>query len=495
MKKIVVLLLAAMILSVLAGCKSAPETSGETTAETTAAELPPPVTECTHSYTETVETEPKALTEGMKKFTCSACGDSYTESIPATGSLKILAIGNSFSVDAMEYLWDIAKDGGVEEVILGNLYIGGCSLNKHASNMADGSSAYTYYKNYSGKWYSSKEASIMAAVGNEEWDIVTIQQASGSSGVASTYEKLPEILAWIAEKLPNAKVYWHMTWAYQQNSTHQDFAKYNSDQMTMYNAILDALNSEVKTREDIVGVIPSGTAVQNLRSSYIGDTITRDGYHMSYDYGRYTTALTWYSYFTGAAPDTVSWLPDAYKATLTPHLPAIREAVTNALASPETVTESKAENPGAQEPQNDAEYIAALGHKIEDYTLLDWKQEVHAYYNSTSSKFFTMTSTANSTAKNLPNFIASYQYTKEQLPVGSIIIVDEGYQYRPEGWVDENTKNASGDRPANIKASAVEVTEEWWGNFTIRAFNLSHSPAKEMTEEDAAHLRIYVPKK
>lgn len=38
----------------------------------------------THSYTETVTTEPTCTTEGVKTFTCE-CGDSYAEAIPATG--------------------------------------------------------------------------------------------------------------------------------------------------------------------------------------------------------------------------------------------------------------------------------------------------------------------------------------------------------------------------------------------------------------------------
>ena len=37
-------------------------------------------------------------------------------------SIKILAIGNSFSDDATEHLFGILKDAGVEEVIIGNLY-------------------------------------------------------------------------------------------------------------------------------------------------------------------------------------------------------------------------------------------------------------------------------------------------------------------------------------------------------------------------------------
>ncbi|MBQ9762455.1 MAG: starch-binding protein [Oscillospiraceae bacterium] len=41
--------------------------------------------ECNHSYTSSVTTEPNCTTPGVKTFTCLACGDSYTESIAATG--------------------------------------------------------------------------------------------------------------------------------------------------------------------------------------------------------------------------------------------------------------------------------------------------------------------------------------------------------------------------------------------------------------------------
>ena len=92
-------------------------------------------------------------------------------------SLKILAIGNSFSVDAMEYLWDICKDAGYKNVKLGNLYIGGCSLNTHWSNIQSGSNAYTFYQNSTGVW-TSKTSSIAYALSSEDWDIVTVQQAS-----------------------------------------------------------------------------------------------------------------------------------------------------------------------------------------------------------------------------------------------------------------------------------------------------------------------------
>ena len=47
---------------------------------------------------------------------------------------KVLAIGNSFSRDATCYLHQIAKGAGVDAKIV-NLYIGGCSLERHWQNI------------------------------------------------------------------------------------------------------------------------------------------------------------------------------------------------------------------------------------------------------------------------------------------------------------------------------------------------------------------------
>ena len=60
-------------------------------------------------------------------------------------SLKILAIGNSFSIDAMQYLYQIAEDAGVEEIVLGNLFVGGCSLSQHMDHANNDLAAYDYY--------------------------------------------------------------------------------------------------------------------------------------------------------------------------------------------------------------------------------------------------------------------------------------------------------------------------------------------------------------
>ena len=48
--------------------------------------------------------------------------------------MHVLAIGNSFSMDAARYLHAIARADG-EKLEIANLYIGGCSLERHFRNM------------------------------------------------------------------------------------------------------------------------------------------------------------------------------------------------------------------------------------------------------------------------------------------------------------------------------------------------------------------------
>lgn len=89
----------------------------------------------------------------------------------------------------------------------------------------------------------------------------------------------------------------HQTWAYATNANHTGFKNYDQNQMKMYTSIVDA----VKKAANLVGIkkiIPSGTAIQNARTSFIGDHMNRDGYHLDLTIGRYTAACTWFEALT-----------------------------------------------------------------------------------------------------------------------------------------------------------------------------------------------------
>ena len=134
-------------------------------------------------------------------------------------------------------------------------------------------------------------ATVQEALAYAEWDVITLQESSKTSGISSAYVPyLQNIVNVVKKSCPNAKLYWHMTWAYQQNSTHEAFPNYDSDQMKMYNAIVSTVKEMIVTNNAFVDIIPSGTTIQNLRTSYLGDTLTRDGYHLKLGVGRYAAA-------------------------------------------------------------------------------------------------------------------------------------------------------------------------------------------------------------
>ncbi len=248
-------------------------------------------------------------------------------------SIKILAIGNSFSIDAMEYLWHILRAGGVEEVVLGDLFIGGCPVDLHAQNIKDNAHTYIYLKNTDGVWHQTPDQSLTDGLLDEAWNIITLQQASHDSGLPETYAPQDEVLDYIKTHRSHARIYWHMTWAYQKDSTHPAFPRYGCDQAAMYQAILNAVQTEVLPRPAYTGIIPSGIVIQNLRATPVGDTVTRDGFHLSLDHGRYAAALTWAQTLCGIDPDVVDWVPHGCEH-IRKDLPYIRGAVKDAISHP-----------------------------------------------------------------------------------------------------------------------------------------------------------------
>lgn len=227
-------------------------------------------------------------------------------------TIKILAIGNSFSVDAVEQdVWELFNAEGIN-VVIGNMYIGGCSLERHYNNSVSGKDDYSYRKIVNGVRTVTPKFTLDQSLADEKWDYITIQQSSGKSGFPDTYKPyLAKLLAYIDSKLDyDPVILFHMTWAYQGDSDHRDFPKYEKNQMKMYSQIVSSVKENVGENPTIKGVIPSGTAIQNARTSSLGDTFTRDGYHLKYGYGRFTAACTWFETISGKDVTKNSYRPE-----------------------------------------------------------------------------------------------------------------------------------------------------------------------------------------
>ena len=258
-------------------------------------------------------------------------------------TLKVLAIGNSFSNNTTDYLYQIAAAHGATDITLGRLYIGGCSLQRHANNIETEGREYTYYKNTTGVWEKFEAVTMLYGLQDEAWDIITLQQSSGNSGIVNTYNApLDTVVNFVQENKtnPDAKLVWHMTWAYQGDSDHKDFGNYANSQEVMYQSIVAAVDQKILNNDAFCAVIPAGTAVQNARTSYLGDTITRDGYHLN-EYAKLIGGYIWFATFTGQTLDSINLDSIPGGSTLSEEEKAvILESVNNALKKPYEVTPS-----------------------------------------------------------------------------------------------------------------------------------------------------------
>ena len=222
----------------------------------------------------------------------------------------MLAIGNSFSQDAVEqYLYELAAAQG-DSLIIGNAYIAGCSIDRHYDNLLTGKADYEYRKVVRGIRSNKKKVDLKTIIRDEQWDIISLQQASHFSGLPKTYANLAQFKRLVQSYTTNLHVefVWHMTWAYADDFQSKNFLPYDNSQHKMYTAIVSTIQNVLPA----IGnprVIPSGTAIQLARYR-LGDTLNRDGYHLSYTLGRYTAACTWCEFLTGRIVDGNHYWPE-----------------------------------------------------------------------------------------------------------------------------------------------------------------------------------------
>lgn len=214
---------------------------------------------------------------------------------PEIPTIKILAIGNSFSQDSLSMVYDIAKSAGID-VVTANLNFNGCSLQTHWINASSNNAYYTYQKWTSAGMSQKPKQTMKTALLDENWDYIILQQYSGYSGIYSTFKPYLNYLAsYVKELSPNATLSLNMTWAYASDSSHQDYESYRRSQDTMYKAIVKTYQQAAdESKIDII--IPCGTSIQNARTNpylkVIGDELTRDGFHLDEEMGRYIAGLT-----------------------------------------------------------------------------------------------------------------------------------------------------------------------------------------------------------
>lgn len=266
-------------------------------------------------------------------------------------TLKILAITSSFGLNTTQLLYDIAKAEGATEVIVGRLYISGCTLEMHVGNAKTNANAYRYTKISStdGVWKTIENVSLAQGLNDEAWDIIFTQQGAAQAGQPNTYGNyVEELMAYIKEtkKTPTVGYVWNVLWAYQQDTDQTVYhTVFGGDQMFMYQENLRAAKEKIVPLNMFDRLIPSGTAIQNARTSYFGDTLTKDTYHLN-NLGRAIAGYTLWSILTGKELTEVNLgpvnsydLPEMLELT-DEDRQVIIESVNNAIKNPWEVTQS-----------------------------------------------------------------------------------------------------------------------------------------------------------
>lgn len=214
--------------------------------------------------------------------------------------LRILFIGNSFTQDAVHLLPNLIEEGaGIKTVKLAMMYYGGSIIEQHNQGYVTNTTNFTYYAKPTGvgAWISYKGYSVQDIVKSDDWDIISIQEHTGRtfSWVWSDAEKssINELVNKIKADQPRKtpKIVYIMSQAYHNMDKSGDTRNTFGTTSEHYASIV-AQGKKVVNETSVEMIIPTGTVLQNLRSSSLNNTngLTRDGYHMDYGLSRYAAA-------------------------------------------------------------------------------------------------------------------------------------------------------------------------------------------------------------
>ena len=215
---------------------------------------------------------------------------------PRDTTLRVLCIGNSFSLDGSTLLPQLLVDAGVSTrkfQIYAAVYAG-ASL-EYWDNMRATDAPIPYIYNMGGSLFrlENKQWTLRTLLQNQPWDVVVIQQASPKSNLHNSYQPyMSRLNEYIHQECLNkqVRVAWQLTWSYPETATSGPIDEEGWREIAM---IANQKCHDV----GISTIIPSGTAIQNARTTSLGqdsNALTRDGLHLTLGVGRYIAAMSWY---------------------------------------------------------------------------------------------------------------------------------------------------------------------------------------------------------
>ena len=264
--------------------------------------------------------------------------------------LRVLMIGNSFSICVGNNLPQIVRLSKKHHLELTSAYIGGCPLALHAEHLRTAKKdpkfapyRISYWNSDDLRHHAPRMGNVLELLKNNTYDVVTIQQASwGSWNFDTYYPHADEVISCIRKYNPDAKIIIQQTWSYRNDSS--NFANWGFGSDEMYARLKKAYAAFAeKTGFDI---IPTGDAVQIWRqdskcvytaltseelSKYrspdlpamandiVGKdfwkkdengelVLAKDSVHLNFR-GEYLQSCVWYGKLFGENPETIVYEP------------------------------------------------------------------------------------------------------------------------------------------------------------------------------------------
>ena len=216
--------------------------------------------------------------------------------VPA--SLRILFIGNSFTMDAVRQLPFFFETTGINDVQMVHMYYGGRTIPEYVDGWSTASDYKCYVCNPGENGWTELSGKTLAQVtATGEWDYITLQEHTGRSiawGRNTTelntevgeVQSLVNLVKTTASGTP--KLYYILSQAYHDLSKAQNVTKNFTNTDEMWNVIAPVGRTIVESC-GFDGVISTGAMLQNLRTTSLNNSngLSRDGYHMDYGISRF----------------------------------------------------------------------------------------------------------------------------------------------------------------------------------------------------------------
>ena len=325
----------------------------------------------------------------------NGCGNKETKTsqkVEDDGIMKILLIGHSTGMDSAYMLPAVAKNEGVEKLVVGMLYHSGCRLGQHVEYLTQDAAQYAYYEfdiEAQDAWLrADKDGNFLQcepyakndiyiedgsiaqtmkfAIQRHDWDIVVMQ--GGSLETANEQDGIytPNFVADIKtiqdyveandlEPATKPKYAWNMIWenptdssVWRDSDKQKIETRFGGDVLNYRQAIADTTKNIIKPEENFTWFLPSAATKWNAeKMGMASGELHRDYIHGS-DFTRLMVGYLCYCVLLDKNIDDCTMPPISSKLvfdakmyntgtdfTLTEEQKTIlKDSVKNALANP-----------------------------------------------------------------------------------------------------------------------------------------------------------------